>query len=451
MVSKFKGVAALFAAAALASACGGGGSSGGDSGSNNNGTPAPPPPAETSQGAPVIVAQPANASVLTDAPATFSVAASGTGLSYQWQRNNVAIAGATSASYTTPGAGWQDSGAAFKVVVSNDKGSVTSTAAQLDLQLSAGQQAYERLALAPSASYRLVWNLNSAGAQVSGTNYAYSESSALAQSPLTHGPQLLTAAAAENMTTTLALPAAAVPTRVLKDGVILVVPDNVNRIRYAGSDVLSESLAADGSTVGFTLRRSNQEWVDLSGNLKAATPLDLQHITNSYFTNPAVLKNDAVYAAGAAYLKSTSTTVGDRVNAFDCRTPAPGNAQITACETGKKLEDLLTTGYSSTSDLRSYTLADGAISTVEGVRMWIASMPRPNSASMSSTVQYRVYFEMNGNVYTGAFIKDGTVVGGGYYISMPGAATIDERLTFLPFSVRLNQAARDSLKAGLTL
>jgi len=436
MVSKFKSAVALLAVAALSSGCGGGG---GDSGSGDSG--AIPP---------VIVSQPANASVLTDAPATFSVAASGTGLSYQWQRNNVAIAGATTASYTTPGATWQDSGAAFKVVVSNDKGSVTSTAARLDLQLSPGQQAYERLALAPSASYRLNWNLNSAGVQATGTNYAYSEASALAQSPLTHGPQVITAGAADNMTASLALPAAPTPTRVLKNGVILVVPDNVNRIRYVGSEVLAESLATDGSSVGITVRRSNQEWVDLSGNLKASTPLDLQHITNSYFTNPAVLKNDAVYAAGAAYLKYTSTTVGDRYNAFDCRTPAPGTAQITACETGKVLEDLLTAGYSSTSDLRSYKLADGAITTVEGVRMWIASQPRPNSASMSSTLQYRVYFEMNGNVYTGALIKDGTVAGGGYYISTPGAPTIDERLTFLPFSVRLNQAARDSLKAGLT-
>jgi hypothetical protein len=93
-------------AALLLSACGGGGGSE---------TPSPP----------TITTQAQSQSVFTDVTATFSVTAAGTGLTYQWQKNGVAIPGATSATYTTPMAGHADRGAAFTVVVSNAGGSIT--------------------------------------------------------------------------------------------------------------------------------------------------------------------------------------------------------------------------------------------------------------------------------------------------------------------------------------
>jgi hypothetical protein len=82
--------------------------------------------------APTITTQPANASAVVGGSATFSVVASGsTPLNYQWQRNGSNIAGANTASYTTPVLAQSDSGAAFNVAVSNAAGSVTSTAATL--------------------------------------------------------------------------------------------------------------------------------------------------------------------------------------------------------------------------------------------------------------------------------------------------------------------------------
>jgi hypothetical protein len=80
---------------------------------------------------PAITTQPASATVNVGQTATFSVAASGTGLSYQWQRGTTNIAGATSASYTTPATVIGDSGATFRVVVTNVGGSVTSSGATL--------------------------------------------------------------------------------------------------------------------------------------------------------------------------------------------------------------------------------------------------------------------------------------------------------------------------------
>jgi hypothetical protein len=60
------------------------------------------------------------------------VVAAGTApLSYQWQKNGVNIAGATSAGYTTPATVTSDSGSTFDVVVTNTAGTVTSSTATL--------------------------------------------------------------------------------------------------------------------------------------------------------------------------------------------------------------------------------------------------------------------------------------------------------------------------------
>ena len=82
--------------------------------------------------APTITAQPANQTVTVGRTATFSVTATGTApLSYQWQKNNGDISGATAASYTTPATVYGDNGAKFDVIVSNTAGTQASTMATL--------------------------------------------------------------------------------------------------------------------------------------------------------------------------------------------------------------------------------------------------------------------------------------------------------------------------------
>ena len=82
--------------------------------------------------APAITTQPANQTVAQGQPATFTVAASGTApLSFQWQRNQVNISGATSSTYTLASAAFADNGARFRCVVTNAIGSATSNEATL--------------------------------------------------------------------------------------------------------------------------------------------------------------------------------------------------------------------------------------------------------------------------------------------------------------------------------
>jgi hypothetical protein len=82
--------------------------------------------------APTISTQPANQTIIAGQTATFSVLAAGTApLSYQWQKGTTVIAGAGSASYTTPAATLADSGSQYSVIVSNSAGTITSAGATL--------------------------------------------------------------------------------------------------------------------------------------------------------------------------------------------------------------------------------------------------------------------------------------------------------------------------------
>ncbi len=81
--------------------------------------------------APVISSQPASITVPEGQPATFSVSATGAlPLSYQWKKNGVNIAGATSSSYTIAHTQQSDAGQ-YRVTVSNNYGSATSNNATL--------------------------------------------------------------------------------------------------------------------------------------------------------------------------------------------------------------------------------------------------------------------------------------------------------------------------------
>lgn len=128
-------------------ACGGGGGDG------------------SSSAAPGISSQPSSQSILAGATAVFSVSATGTApLSYQWRKNGTEIAGANSASYTTPAMTMSDNGARFSVVVANSVGSVTSSDATLTVTAAAPS-----IVTQPSAQTALVGQTATYSVSVTGT------------------------------------------------------------------------------------------------------------------------------------------------------------------------------------------------------------------------------------------------------------------------------------------
>jgi glucose/arabinose dehydrogenase len=86
--------------------------------------------------APSITQGPSDRTVTIGQPAMFSVTATGSPtLSFQWQRNQANIPGATNASYTLASPVLADSGAKFRCIVTNTAGSATSSEATLTVNL----------------------------------------------------------------------------------------------------------------------------------------------------------------------------------------------------------------------------------------------------------------------------------------------------------------------------
>ncbi|MEK9137952.1 MAG: immunoglobulin domain-containing protein, partial [Bacteroidota bacterium] len=140
---------------------------------------------------PTITMHPTDQAVTVGQTATFSVTATGTPpLSYQWQKNNVDISGATNASYTSPATTMADSGATFRCVVTNSAGSDTSNAAVLsvnpvlppsittqprDTTVTVGQTAMFSLVATGTAPLFYQWQKN--GVNISGaTSSSYTTS-----------------------------------------------------------------------------------------------------------------------------------------------------------------------------------------------------------------------------------------------------------------------------------
>ncbi len=85
------------------------------------------PPAPSQSQPPAIIVPPVNTATTLGYPATFMVAASGSGtLSYQWSDRSGPISGATNPTYTTPATTAADNGDIFTVTITSNFGTVTS-------------------------------------------------------------------------------------------------------------------------------------------------------------------------------------------------------------------------------------------------------------------------------------------------------------------------------------
>jgi hypothetical protein len=422
----------ILACALLLSACGGGGTS-----SSTPATPTTPVVA-----APAITAQPQNQAVLTGATTTFSVTASGSGLSYQWLKNGTAISGATSASYTTNAASWQDNNTSYSVTVTNAGGSVTSSAAKLNLQLSPDQQIYENFSVNPNTVYEISWSQPAVGTPLINSNYLDSTHASVTVSPLTNGTQLVTNTAYGSISNTLGAGTANNPARYLINGAIVVeaMPFQAN-VSYSGTGIRLDELATDGSTVVYSYLRSNYTTVPLSGTT-AATPTELKLWLSELAYNPLLVNSAATWQSGSAYMKFSESYINDVYHIVD-NSGTTTTANVNPLATNTTLAAVMANGVTSSSDGTTYTLNNGTVSTVQGLPMYIATNPRPNQ----TTTEYRIYVQLNGNVYTGWKIAGGTVAGGNLYpvAAAGGGYTWNNSLQY---QIRFNAAAISSLQAA---
>lgn len=321
-------------------------------------------------------------------------------------------------------------------------GGSTSSAAQSQPTLSADQQTFEQFTLGANQAYQVNWFLPISGAP-SGASYLTEVHASVAASPLTAGTQAFNATTATSLANTLSAPSTSTPGRYLINGTIVVGSLSLNKVSYQGTAIKVDLLSADGSTVVESKLRSNLSIVPLSGTVKSA-PTEFQHWLSPLYFNPALLSTSASWTSGSAYLQYTATQAADTYTVVDYTGSTTGNAPNPVAS-GTTISTLMTSGgIVSSSDGTTYTLSNGAVSTINGVKTYVATAARPNL----TTTEYRTYYELNGNVYTGSLVKAGTVAGGtAYWVASGSGNTINYSQQV---QIRLNASAIASLKAAVT-
>jgi hypothetical protein len=314
-------------------------------------------------------------------------------------------------------------------------GGGSSSQAPPTAALSSDQQIYQQVELGGGES-TLSWSFPiGGGTLVSGTNYIFATTTALSHSPA-NGPQTQTLAL-NSLSSSLVIPnSVQTPTRVLRGGQVLVAPANASQlISYSGTGIRRDRYAQDGVTViasalffNYTSSPLSGSMTDSPAELLAAVPFENWVILN-------VFTGGMSWQPGSAYIKSSGQRIGDTVYVADC-TGSTTTADINSCTSGTTLDNFFPYTFVNTYPVETDFAGDGSISTIQGVTMWVSASPLP--LQVSSTLQYRVFYELNGNVYTGTLEKDGTPFNYG-----EGSGNV------VGYQITLNQAALNSVIAGL--
>jgi hypothetical protein len=322
-------------------------------------------------------------------------------------------------------------------------GSSSSASTQASSNLSQAQQNYEQFALASNGGQHyvdgsLVLSTSSTGALTVNSGSAFfTQDSALPQSPAVAGPQMLTTGTS-SLSSNLAVPTINPDRYVINGNIVLgAVPAKI-QVSYNGANVQETDLAADGQTTVQTLLGTSYTVVPLSGAISASpselfTGSSLGILTTTINGN-TLYNTQATWQSGSAYMKVTRQVVGDTLLAGDCALPATTGTNLTPCSTtATTLENFFP--HLSLADNVTYNLSDGQIVTLAGVRAWVA-----NTATAPLGTQYRVYFQANNQIYSGALLRNGTTLS-----ILPNGSTTPQT-----FYIFLNAAARQSIAAAIS-
>ncbi len=407
--------------------------------------------------APVITQQPTSQTVTVGDPATFTVVATGyPAPTYQWNLHNGGVVG-TAATYTTPATTGAMNGNSYTVTVTNSQGSVTSSPeVELWVAMTADQTVYYDFVSSPNEACTLWWDLPVSGTPVNGTNYLDYNWHNLGGQPLYQGPQESDNSALAVMSSLEVIPGIPVPSRFLVNNAIVVGsdPDWKRLVSMPGPVIQVDLYAVDGKTIVETTMISQNSVVSLTGpivTVNASTAAsaypDLTNWYDEIFFNPSLLKGTTSWAANSAYRKYVQTIKGDTYFVFDySTTQSDSGTTPQPVASGTTVAQYMTAnpqGVHSSTDNTYYTLANMTATTVGTVPTWVANAVRPNR----TTPVYFTLYEINGNVYCGEVIKDGTVLGGNsYHVGTPSSYTINYSVGYY---ISLNAYALQSLEGAL--
>jgi len=272
-------------------------------------------------------------------------------------------------------------------------------------------------------------------------NYVYAEVvNALTASP---------SSGAQQATTFLSTLDAALPvpgagaSRVLLNGQVVLHPTlGLRSVTYNGSGIQVQYFDSTGTTVVSTSQFDNYQAVSLSGQmsasseeLQAAVPIN-QWIAYTNFASTAA------WQSGSGYIKHQGHAVGDQYSLDDCANANPTyttGTSPTPCTFGGTLAGIFPITLSA-GDVNhpgeTDFATDGTFSTVQGLPMWIANSPMPPAEN--GVALYRIFVMMNGQVFMGSLIKDGSP----YYYTQADGSTVN-------YTLGLNQIAANSVSKGL--
>jgi hypothetical protein len=304
--------------------------------------------------------------------------------------------------------------------------------------LSGDQQTFQQVELGGGES-TLGWGFPfGGGSLVSGTDYIFATTTALSQSPAA-GPQKQ-APTLTSLSSSLVIPSSVeARTRVLQGGQVVVASAGASQlISFSGTGIRRDRYADDGVTIVASALFFDYSSTPLSGGITDSPGELLAWLPITGWINQNVFAVGTDWLPGSTYIKSRGQRIGDTVFVADCGASTT-TAEISPCPGGTTLDTFFPYTFQSTTNshpVETDFAGDGAISTVEGVRMWVAAAPLPRA--QSSTPVYRVFYELNGNVYTGTLEKDGTP----FYYGQAGGNVVDYQIT-------INQASLNSVTAGL--
>ncbi|KAB0663962.1 hypothetical protein F6V25_14195 [Oryzomonas japonica] len=334
-------------------------------------------------------------------------------------------------------------GAVVSVPTSATGPANNTVVAVLSATLSADQAVFESCFLSPSVAYEFHYLLPITGMPENGTNYFEANYFSISASPLTNGTQQLNSSALTSIANTLSV-ITPKKVRYIVNGQIYA--SSFQKVSYQGTGVRYDTLAADGITALCSDLRSNYSIVPLTGTVVSA-PTDLAHALSLLFYNPSLLTPSATWKIGAAYMKFTATTIGDTYEVLDWDTTTTGNTPSPVA-TNSTITTLMTSGgIVSSSDGITYNMTNGNISIINGINTYIATTPIINETG----TRYRTFYELNGNVYAGVLLKDGSIAGGmPFYVAAPGTPSGYTKDYSPTYQIRLNKIAIDSLKSAVT-
>ncbi len=254
---------------------------------------APPPPPQSQ--APAIIVPPVSQSVTAGYPATFSVAASGSGsLTYQWYKGQAAIPGATGTSYNTPATTLADNNQIFMVTVTSASGygTVSSNPATLTVVAPASPA----IATQPASQAAVVGQTASFSVVASGSpqlTYAWYEDGALV------------ASSSQNTFTTPVLTSAGTHT------LYVIVSNPINQVQSANA-VLTVAAA---TPVSFTAQPASQtvtvnQPVQLTATVAGSSPYTFQW-------NVTPKGGSAITLSGGSQVSNSLTYIIPAVSAAD--------------------------------------------------------------------------------------------------------------------------------------